>query len=137
MKDQAYFKALAEGLKIKDTRSLSIIMGPCELKETLANLSMDDFDDGRRLITLHTHTTVSDGRVDPKDYLDNALRFKQENGYRELLLAVTDHDFVDALPIVLRQAQKNPNKYKGIRVVLGCELSVSHYEEGYHRPVDF
>jgi len=137
MNDKAYLEALAAGLKIKDIKTLSVIMGPEELKKTLTGLNMADFDNGIQLITLHNHTTVSDGRVEPQDYLDNALNFKEKYGYRQLLIAVTDHDFIDALPIVLKCAQQNPDKYKGIRLVLGCELSVSYFDSQMRRPVDF
>ena len=112
-------------------------MGPDELKEKLSGLSLQDFDDGKRLITLHTHTTVSDGQVAPKDYLDNALKFKNQYGYRELILAVTDHDDISGLPTILQKAQKNPEKYRGIRLVLGTELSVAYYDDRTRRPVDF
>ena len=137
MMDKTYFEALAKGLKIKDISSLSVIMGPEELKKTLNGLTMDDFDNGRQLITLHNHTTASDGRVSPKDYLDNALKFKEKYGYQNLLLAVTDHDLIDGLQIILKVAQKNPAKYQGIRMVLGCELSAFFYDEKTYRPVDF
>ena len=137
MKDKSYLKALATGLKITDLKSLSVIMGPEELKEKLAGLNLSDFDDGKRLITLHMHTTASDGRVSPKDYLDNALQFKKKYGYRELIIAVTDHDTLSALPVVLKVAAANPAKYQGIRLVLGCELSVAYYDNRTDRPVDF
>ncbi|MBR6412894.1 MAG: 4-alpha-glucanotransferase [Alphaproteobacteria bacterium] len=137
MTDALYLKALAKGLNIQDTKSLSVIMGPDELKKTLSGLTLKDFDDGRRLITLHTHTTASDGRVEPKDYLDNALKFKNKYGYQELILAVTDHDDLSGLPIILKKAQKNPEKYRGIRLVLGCELSVALFDDRTFRPVDF
>ena len=137
MTDTAYLKALAKGLKIKDTKSLSVIMGPDELKKKLSGLQLRDFDDGKRLITLHMHTTASDGSVAPKDYLDNAIRFKNKYGYQEIILAVTDHDEISALPQVLKVAQANPEKYQGIRLVLGCELSVAYFDDRTRRPVDF
>ena len=137
MTDESYLKTLARGLNIKDIKSLSLIMGPDELRKILSGLTLKDFDDGRRLITLHTHTTASDGQISPRDYLDNALKFKDKYGYNELILAITDHDDISGLPIVLKQAQKNPDKYKGIRLVLGCELSVALFDDRTSRPVDF
>ena len=47
MSDIGYLKALANGLKIKDTKSLSVIMGPDELKKKLSGLTLKDFDDGK------------------------------------------------------------------------------------------
>ncbi|MBQ7413033.1 MAG: 4-alpha-glucanotransferase [Alphaproteobacteria bacterium] len=137
MSDQKYMMALARGLKISDTKLLSVIMGPAELKKALSGLTMSDFDDGIRLITLHNHTAVSDGQVEPDKYLDNALAFKKKYGYKSLILGITDHDLIDALPVVLKQIVKNPKKYQGIRVVLGCELSVSLFASDFTRPIDF
>ena len=137
MTDVLYKKTLAKGLNIKDVKSLSIIMGPEELKSYLNGLTLDDFDDGKQLISLHTHSNVSDGKLNPKDYLNNALSFKQKYGYRNLVLALTDHDMIDGLPVVLKQAQKNPQKYAGIRLVLGCELSLSYFDDKLLKPVDF
>ena len=80
MSDLAYLKALAKGLNIKDIKSLSVVMGPDELKKKLSGLTLKDFDDGKSLITLHMHTTASDGSIAPQDYLDNALQFKNKYG---------------------------------------------------------
>ncbi|MBP5533964.1 MAG: 4-alpha-glucanotransferase [Alphaproteobacteria bacterium] len=137
MKDVLYKKTLAKGLNTDNTDLLSVIMGPAELKAYLKGLTLKDFDDGKQLITLHTHTSVSGGQSDPKDYLKNALLFKEKYGYRNLFLAITDHDAIDALPIVLKQIQKDPLKYAGIRLVLGCELSLSYFDDKLLRPVDF
>ena len=137
MKDLSYKKTLMRGLKVDDISSLSIIMGPNELKAYLKGLTFNDFDDGKQLITLHTQTNVSVGQLSPKDYLKNALDFKEKYGYRNLVLAITDHDTIDALPIVLKQVQKNPQKYDGIRLVLGCKLSACYFDDKLMRPVDF
>lgn len=136
-RDRPYLQTLAQGLGGVDVKTLSVIMGPEELKATLAGLTMADFDDGKRLITLHTHTTASDGQLAPEDYLDNAVRYRHKYGYRDLLLAVTDHDTLAGLPIVLKKASQNPQKYQGIRLVLGCELSALYFDDKLLRPVDF
>ncbi len=137
MTDSEYFKILSTELKIKDIHQLDIIMGPNELKQYLKDLTLSDFDNGRTLISLHTHTQASDGEVHPKDYLKNALKFKEQYGYKELILSITDHDTIDALPIILKEGIKNTEKYKGIRLILGCELSLSYFDSKLHRPVDF
>jgi len=137
MFDESYLKKLAKGLNINDIKSLSVIMGPEELKERIKNLTLSDFDDGKTLISLHSHTNASDGQLKPEDYLKNAIQFKEEYGYKELILAITDHDSIDALLPALKDAQKNYKKYKNIRLVLGCELSLSYFDEKLRRPVDF
>ena len=92
MKDKKYLQALADGLGITDIKSLSVIMGPNELKDTLSGLTTHDFDDGKRLITLHTHTQASDGQLDALSYLENAISYKNKYGYQTLILGITDHD---------------------------------------------
>ena len=131
MKDALYKKTLAKGLGVDDISSLSIIMGPAELKAYLSGLAFNDFDDGKQLINLSTYTS------DPKDYLKNALLFKEKYGYRNLVLAITDRDTINALPTVLKQAQKNPMKYAGIRLVLGCKLGLSYFDDKLINPIDF
>ena len=127
MMDKKYIQALASSLNIKDGECLNMIVGPEELKRLLAGLTYDDFDDGKRLISLHNHTSASDGSIDPKDFLNNALNFKKQYGYKELILAITDHDTIDALPIVLKDIEQNFQRYQGIRLVLGCEISLSYF----------
>ena len=137
MTDRDYLKTLAKGLGIQDIKTLSVIMGPEELKKTLSGLTLSDFDNGVQLITLHNHTTESDGQVSPEKYMDNALAFKEKYGYKDLIVAITDHDSIAGLVPALKSVQKNPDKYKGIRLVLGCELSVSYFDDRTRRPVDF
>ena len=137
MMDKDYLKALAKGLGIRDIKTLSVVMGPEELQKTLSGLTFSDFDDGIRLITLHNHTTASDGQVAPEKYMDNALAFKEKYGYRNLIVAITDHDTLSGLILALRSVRENPDKYQGIRLVLGCELSVSYFDNRTRRPVDF
>lgn len=137
MSDKAYLQALAKGLGLKSIKPLSCVMGPEELKHTLNGLNMRDFDDGRRLITLHTHSTASDGRIEPADYLDNAERYRQKYGYRDLIVALTDHDTLNGLSIALTSIVQHHDKYQHIRFVLGCELSVMYFDESMRRPMDF
>ena len=137
MKDKKYLQALANGLGITDTKSLSVIMGPDELKDTLSGLKARDYDDGKRLITLHTHTQASDGQLDALSYLKNAISYKNKYGYQTLILGVTDHDGLGSLPTIVKEVSQNPNRYQGIRIVLGCELSLIHFDTTMLRPIDF
>jgi predicted metal-dependent phosphoesterase TrpH len=63
-------------------------------------------------IDLHSHTTCSDGRVAPRDL----VRLAREAGVD--VLAVTDHDTVEALPDCLDEGGR-----QGVRVVPGIEMS--------------
>jgi|FaiFalDrversion2_1042247.scaffolds.fasta_scaffold00373_4 predicted metal-dependent phosphoesterase TrpH len=72
-------------------------------------------------VDLHTHTTASDGLLDPRDLVHAARRAGVG------VLGVTDHDTVDGIPEALEAAQK-----LGVTVVPGVELSVEHGEEELH-----
>ncbi|MDR7416855.1 MAG: PHP domain-containing protein [Armatimonadota bacterium] len=72
-------------------------------------------------IDLHTHTTASDGLLNPRDLVHAARRAGVG------VLGVTDHDTVDGIPEALEAA---PNL--GVTVVPGVELSVEYGEEELH-----
>ena len=63
-------------------------------------------------VDLHSHTTCSDGRVAPRDL----IRLAKEQGVH--VLAVTDHDSVEALPECLDEG-----RIQGVRVIPGIEMS--------------
>jgi predicted metal-dependent phosphoesterase TrpH len=62
---------------------------------------------------LHTHSTVSDGRLTPTELVDLANR----NGVRTMSL--TDHDIVDGLPEAFDAAAK----HAGFTLIPGIEMS--------------
>lgn len=64
------------------------------------------------VVDLHAHTTCSDGRTPPRDL----VRLAKEQGVH--VLAVTDHDSVEAVPECLEEG-----KVQGVRVLPGIELS--------------
>ena len=63
-------------------------------------------------VDLHSHTTRSDGRVAPRDL----IRLAKAQGVD--VLAVTDHDTVEAIPECLEEG-----KAQGVRVIPGIEMS--------------
>ncbi len=63
-------------------------------------------------VDLHTHTTISDGKLDPRDLVRAAARAGIT------VLAVTDHDTTEAMEDCLDEGRK-----LGIRVVPGIEIS--------------
>ncbi|MEF8822556.1 MAG: PHP domain-containing protein [Desulfohalobiaceae bacterium] len=64
-------------------------------------------------IDLHTHTTASDGTLDPADLVRKAA----SDGLKAV--AITDHDTVGGLSQALRAGEET-----GVEVILGCELSI-------------
>src|SRR3954470_6566160 len=63
-------------------------------------------------VDLHSHTSCSDGRLAPRDL----IRLAKEQGVH--VLAVTDHDSVEAIPECLEEG-----KALGVRVIPGIEMS--------------
>jgi len=64
------------------------------------------------VVDLHTHTTCSDGRTPPREL----IRLAKQTGVH--VIAVTDHDSVEAVPECLDEGQR-----LGVRVVPGIEVS--------------
>lgn len=62
---------------------------------------------------LHTHSTISDGRLTPTQLVDLAAK----NGVR--IMSLTDHDIVDGLPEAFQAAAKHP----GFTLIPGIEMS--------------
>lgn len=65
------------------------------------------------LADLHTHSTVSDGRLTPTELIDLAYR----NGVR--IISLTDHDIVDGLPEAFAAAARYPD----LTLIPGIEMS--------------
>ncbi|HVP05079.1 MAG TPA: PHP domain-containing protein [Dehalococcoidia bacterium] len=62
---------------------------------------------------LHTHSTISDGRLTPTQLIDLAAK----NGVR--IMSLTDHDIVDGLPEAFEAASRHP----GFTLIPGIEMS--------------
>src|SRR3954471_15965040 len=76
---------------------------------------------GASRVDLHLHTTVSDGRLTPRELLRRA----HANGVR--VLAVTDHDNTDGLPDAQDEAAA-----LGLELIPGIELSTDLGSIGVH-----
>ena len=72
-------------------------------------------------IDLHSHTTASDGRTPPRELVRLAKAARLD------ILAVTDHDCVDAIGECLEEG-----KAVGVRVVPGIEMSARFEGESVH-----
>lgn len=113
-------------------------MGEQELVYYLNQAEYDNFlGNSPFRVNLHTHTSASDGTIAPKDYLDAVLQYMQNNNILKMIVAITDHDTLDAIPIILKKLIKEPEKYHDIRLVLGCELSTAYTDNDANCPVDF
>lgn len=74
-------------------------------------------------IDLHSHTTASDGRLTPPELIDRALSFSIE------VLAITDHDTVDALEEAHRYILDNKLP---IQLINGIEISTVWQNKDIH-----
>jgi predicted metal-dependent phosphoesterase TrpH len=70
---------------------------------------------------LHCHTTASDGGLSPEQLIDRAAALNLE------VLAVTDHDTTDGVPVAQAEGQR-----RGITVVPGVEISTVSQKEEIH-----
>ena len=134
--DALYIKKLAQGVGCA-ADDLSAVMGLQELQEVLGTATKDDFlHPTKRFINLHTHTTASDGHLPPEQYIDAVVAYQKKYLHgMPVIIALTDHDTLSGLPVVLKTlAQKKP---KNIRFVLGCELSTIYKHPQAVRPIDF
>ncbi len=73
-------------------------------------------------IDLHIHTTMSDGKLTPKQVIDEAYK----NGVS--VIAITDHDTIDAYNYELFDYAKS----KDIKLINGVEISTTNNKIGIH-----
>lgn len=101
------------------------------------NMSLDEFYknavNGDFRISLHTHSNFSDGKATPEQFLECARKYADKvaklNKNDELppfTIALTDHDNVDGCIEIIKIIAKNPEKYKNLKFVCGCEFSVKN-----------
>ena len=78
----------------------------------------------------HSHTTASDGKMEPIDALeqarDYAQKVKSKHPFRKypVILAYTDHYNTNGCKEVIDIIQKNPEKYKNVKIILGMETTI-------------
>ena len=70
------------------------------------------------MIDLHAHTIASDGELSSKELIDLAIKKDIK------ALAITDHDTLEGCKEAVNIIKADPYKYRNLRVVLGCELTV-------------
>ncbi len=86
---------------------------------------------------LHTHTLNSDGKVSVKFRMDYAQNYAEKNlkdGF--MYIAITDHNTVLGAKDVIKVLQKNPNKYKNIKIITGIEIYTKYKTEFSKKPVE-
>ncbi|MBQ2645704.1 PHP domain-containing protein [bacterium] len=144
MQDKAYKKALlkSSGHSEYKLKNMNIIMGEKELTHIIKkyNKNPEKYQtdlyekgdkEGVRKLTyragLHSHTTFSDGSLTPEETLNQAAEYanKVKSKYPfekyPMIIAITDHFNTKGCQNAIDIIQKNPNKYKNIKLVIGME----------------
>lgn len=142
--DEKYYKTLAQSINLSpdETYKLSPITGPRQLQSILQKASAQDFYLGQNLegvknrtlrINIHNHTTASDGKLSPKELIEQGARWADKirkvqgnDGKPAFVLGITDHDTLDGAKEALKEIIKAPEKFKNLKLVLGAEISVAH-----------
>jgi len=152
--DAKYISILAKelGLKKADEYKLFSIMGREELSANLINANYrdfvheGDFHDKYFRMNLHMHSVFSDGSLSIENYLEKGQIYAdltaKKNGDLDrippLTLALTDHDEIGGHSNILKILINNPEKYKNLRIVLGCEFSFAYRsDEMFNHPFSF
>ena len=73
-------------------------------------------------IDLHIHTNKSDGVLNPKEVIDEAVKNKVN------IISICDHDTIDAYTLDLIEYAKENN----IKLIFGVEISTKYKGYGYH-----
>ena len=87
---------------------------------------------------LHIHTTHSDGRMSVAELLNQSAEYADavaanlkknpdaKAKYAPFTIAITDHDTLEGCKEAVNIIRDDPWKYRNLRVVLGCELTVEN-----------
>lgn len=100
--------------------------------------------------TMHMHTVHSDGTMTVRELLAKSAKYADEVAeaiknnpeakakHAPFTIAITDHDTVEGCKEAVQIISEDPEKYKNLRVVLGCEMSVENRMLGdeLKKPVD-
>ena len=144
--DLAYKQKLIKGIQQRyqftpKVESLKSVVAPDELKALLKKFAEKHFKIGKResefesakngsfRVNLHSHTRCSDGFMSPiefleqsKQYADKVAKFNHEDGLPAYTTAVTDHNDFKAGREIIAQIAEEPEKYKNLKFVAGCEF---------------
>ncbi len=89
--------------------------------------------DGNFRVSLHTHSNFSDGKASVEEFLECARRYadkvaklNKNDNLPPFTIALTDHDSVDGCAKIIEIIARNPEKYKNLKFISGCEFSVNN-----------
>ena len=89
-------------------------------------------------VSLHTHSNYSDGKATPEEFLecarkyaDKVAKLNKNDRLPPFTIALTDHDSVEGTKVIIKLISQNPEKYKNLKFIAGCEFSVKDSEKHY------
>lgn len=99
--------------------------------------SGENIKNGTFRANLHMHTTQSDGIASVEKRLDDAQKYAEKylKG-NHMYIAITDHNTVLGAKEVIKVLQRNPDKYKNVKVILGMEVYTAFQSQYKNTPVD-
>ena len=111
------------GLQVSEAKAKNV-----PLEEFYKNAVNGDFR-----VSLHTHSNCSDGKSSPEEFLecarkyaDKVAKLNKNDDLPPFTIALTDHDCIDGCREIIKLIAKNPEKYKNVKFVSGCEFSVKN-----------
>lgn len=142
--DKAYKEALikSSGHPEYTMKNMKSVIGEKELTKVIkkynnhpekyqADLFQKGDKEGVKRLTyragLHSHTSFSDGTLTPEETLNQAAEYadkvKAKHPFEKypMIIAITDHFNTQGCQKAIDILQKNPEKYKNIKLVIGME----------------
>ncbi len=148
MQDLEYKKSIIQksGKINYKLKNLDSLVGPNELltfikendeKPDTYTPSPYNIKNGIFHANLHCHSTKSDGVASVEFLLTQAEGFAQKNlNGKPMYIAITDHNTVLGAKEVINVLQKNPNKYKHVKVIAGIEIFTGYKTKYSPKPVE-
>lgn len=115
--------------EIADKTKEIIVTGSENVKKTVENLKIDDYDSSKIFkANLHIHSTASDGKLTPIEILNQAVECaKKLPDNEKFIFSLTDHDSISGVREIANEIAKNPDKYSKLKFIPGIELSTKHH----------
>lgn len=91
--------------------------------------SLDRIGVKNGFVDLHNHTDRSYGEernkmnISPVELLETALNYSQSNNGAQVTFSITDHNNFDSVFEIKEKIAENPELYKNVRFIKGCEFS--------------
>lgn len=131
--DTEYKKQIIKQSKLPNLTidDLTSVVGPYELEEFIIKNtnnpqiytpSQENREKGIFQANFHSHTKYSDGRATVEEMLDMANDYAKTIAPKPFYIAITDHNTVNSGKHIVELLDKDPNKYKNLKIVLGMEV---------------